>query len=211
MYLRVSTDGQSVETQNDACVRAARAREHRIARVYVESESGDAQRRPELARLMGDVRAGLVETLYVYRLDRLSRAGIQATLAIVQDLDAHNVELITVTDGFTVQGPARVVILAVMAWAAQIELAATRARLAAARTRLEAEVGHWGRPPLLTCAKRDAIRAHRKAGQTLRQISMALKIPKSVVGRACPKNPSVVPLLGTAKKSQKKGKTPRRP
>ena len=89
MYVRVSTGGQSVETQNDAVVRAARARGDVIGRVYAEIEGGGARRRPELERLLEDVRAGLIGRLYVYRLDRLSRAGIRSMLALVEELEAE--------------------------------------------------------------------------------------------------------------------------
>lgn len=68
MYVRVSTGGQSLETQNNAVVRGARARGDRIERVYAEIE-GAARRRPELDWLLADVRAGLIARLYVYRLD----------------------------------------------------------------------------------------------------------------------------------------------
>jgi DNA invertase Pin-like site-specific DNA recombinase len=208
MYVRVSTGGQSVETQNDAVIRAARARGDRIARVYAEIEGGAARRRPELDRLLADVRAGLIRVVYAYRLDRLSRAGIRATLSIIEELDHCNVELVTIADGFSVSGPARDVIVAVLAWAAQMELQAISERISAARERVEGEGGTWGRPSRLSDLERREIQRRKRSGETIRAISMALKIPKSIVGRvphpgakgSRPKIPSDVPALGTAKK-----------
>lgn len=205
MYVRVSTPSQSVETQNDAIVRAARARGDRIERVYAEIEGGAARVRPELDRMLSDVRAGLIRVVYAYRLDRLSRAGIRATLAIVEELDHRGVELVTIADGFSVAGPARDVIVSVLAWAAQMERQAISERITAARERVEGDGGAWGRPVRITDDERAEIAVRRAAGQTIRQISIAMKIPKSVVGRACPKNTNDVPALGTAKKSQKRG------
>ncbi len=238
MYLRVSSGGQSLETQNDACVRAATARNQRIARIYAEVQGGDARRRPELKRLLSDVRTGRVRTLYVYRLDRLSRGGIAPMFDIVRELDYWNVELVSIADGVHIGGTTRDIVLAVLAGAAQLELETTRARLADARARLAAEGRTWGRPGRITDQQRETIRLRREHfGETIRQIAVALKIPKSVVGRACspfivgtpnegghhppslrvprggvcPKNPNLVPLLGTAKKKEKMRKTRGRP
>lgn len=190
MYVRVSTGGQSVETQNDAIVRGARARGDRIERVYAEVEGGAARRRPELDRLLSDVRQGLVGRLYVYRLDRLSRAGIRATLSIVEELDHCGVELVTLADGFSVSGPARDVIVAVLAWAAQMERQAISERIGAARERIEGQGGTWGRPPRITAEQREFIHLRRENfGETIREIAIALKIPKSVVGRELSQKP----------------------
>lgn len=181
MYVRVSTGGQSVETQNDAIVRAARVQGDRIERVYAEVEGGAARRRPELDRLMADVRLGLISKLYVYRLDRLSRAGIRATLAIVEELDAHGVEVHSLADGFTVAGPAREVVTAVLAWAAQMERQAISDRISAARTRVLAEGKAWGRPRREV--DKSQVEALRSEGMSFRDIAQRLRVPKSTLHR----------------------------
>lgn len=212
MYVRVSTGGQSVETQNDAVVRAASARGERIGRVYAEIGGGAARRRPELERLLNDVRGGLVSRLYVYRLDRLSRGGIRATLSIVEELQCHGVELVSIADGFTVSGPARDVVLAVFAWAAQMERAAISERISAARTRVLGEGKAWGRPRRMG-VDLERVRAMRSEGRTLRQIAMALHVPKSTLHRLLgqdaspsepvPKTHAISPPLAGPKKARK--------
>ena len=49
-------------------------------------------------------------------------------------------------DGFSLDGPAAEVVLAVMAWAAKMERLAIAERISAARERIESEGGRWGRP-----------------------------------------------------------------
>lgn len=212
MYVRVSTRGQSVETQNDAIVRAAKVIGDRIERIYAEIEGGAARRRPELDRLMNDVRAGLIGKLYVYRLDRLSRGGIRATFAIVEELEAHGVEVHSLADGFAVAGPAREVVTAVLAWAAQMERQAISDRISAARTRVQAEGGQWGRPRRMG-VDLERVKALRSEGRTLRQIAMALHVPKSTLHRllgqdasgsdSVPKTPAISPPLAGPKKARK--------
>lgn len=222
MYVRVSTGGQSLETQNDAIVRGARARGDHVERVYAEIEGGAARRRPEFDRLMADVRAGQVGRLYVYRLDRLSRAGIRATLAVVEELDHCGVELVTIADGFSVSGPARDVIVAVLAWAAQMERAAISERICAARVRIESAGGAWGRPRREV--DREAVARLTANGTSVREIAETLRVPKSIIGRAVkdiekktaewseslfggsvPKTPSISPALAGPKKAKKRG------
>jgi DNA invertase Pin-like site-specific DNA recombinase len=209
MYLRVSTDGQSVETQNDSVVRAAKARGDRIGRVYAEIEGGGGRARPELRRMLADARKGLISRLYLYRLDRLTRGGARETLNLIDELERAGVELVTLADGFDIAGPARDVILSVLGWQAERELLAIRERVAAAKLRVTASGGQWGRP------RRDvdvcAVAQLRAEGRTIRAISIALKCPKSTVHRVLgryvrrPKNPMIASPLKGPKKCEKKG------
>src|SRR5262245_33835036 len=65
-YARVSTDGQSLASQ-DAQLRAAGC-----AKVYAEKVSGSTTDRPELAKVLRRLEAG--DVLVVTRLDRLARS-----------------------------------------------------------------------------------------------------------------------------------------
>lgn len=177
-YVRVSTKGQDLASQRDAIARAARARRHRIGRWFREKESGHTLRRPELAELRAAVRRGDVQTLYVFRLDRLTRSGIRDTLELVEEFRAAGCELVTVADGFGLSGAAADVVIAVMAWAAQMERAAIGERIAAARARAKS----WGRPR----RRVDVARARELAakGKSIRQIAAALKVPRATLARA---------------------------
>src|SRR5262245_27860787 len=129
-YFRVSSKAQDHATQQHAVFRAADARGDAVIRTYAEKRSAKTTARPELKRLRADARAGLIRKLYVYRLDRLCRSGIRDMFEVVEELRAHGVELVTVADGFDVNGPAAEVILAVMAWAAKMERQAINERIA---------------------------------------------------------------------------------
>jgi DNA invertase Pin-like site-specific DNA recombinase len=183
-YLRVSSASQDAGMQRDAILRAARARGELVVHWFADTMSGATTKRPELARLRAAVRAGDVRKLYVYRLDRLTRSGIRDTLAIVDELRAHGCTLVTIADGFDVDGPASEVVLAVLAWAAKMERQAIGERIAAARARVAAEGGAWGRPRRM--ARGDVARARElaAAGKSVRAISAAMKVPRSTLARA---------------------------
>jgi len=183
-YVRVSSRAQNHATQRAAIEQAASARGDVIAVWYAEKRTGKELARPELDRLRADARAGVLRRVYLFKLDRLTRSGIRDTLQVVDELRRHGCELVTVADGFDLAGPAAEIVLAVMAWASKVERLAINERIAAARTRLEAEGERWGRPQRMSAALIKRARSLRTHGHTVRQIAAALKVPKSTVQRA---------------------------
>lgn len=183
-YLRVSSRAQDAKSQLSAIERAAQARGDAVSSVYEEKRSGKTIDRPMLARLREDAKAGLIRRLYVFRLDRLTRSGIRDTLEVVEELRHHGVELVSVSDGFDLQGPAADIVLAVLAWASKMERLAVNERIAAARDRIESEGGRWGRPRRMDRSLIARARAMHSKGATTRAIAIALKIPRTTITRA---------------------------
>jgi DNA invertase Pin-like site-specific DNA recombinase len=182
-YLRVSSRAQDHATQRASIERAAKARGDNVKSWFSEKRSGKTLARPELDRLRAAARAGHVTKLYVFKLDRLTRSGIRDTFELIEELRSAGVELISVADGFALDGPAAEVILAVMAWAAKMERLAINERISAARERVEAEGRSWGRPRRMTARQEQEARRMRLEGRTVREVSVALKVPRSTVAR----------------------------
>lgn len=183
-YLRVSSKAQDLGMQRAAIERAAAARGDVVTRWYAEKRSAKVLARPELDRLRADARAGHIKRLYMFRLDRLTRSGIRDTFTAVEELRQHGVQLLTVSDGFDLDGPAAEVVLAVMAWAAKMERLAINERISAARERLREQGRAWGRPSRVSPEQREKIAALRCEGRSIRAIAVALKLPKSTVARS---------------------------
>jgi DNA invertase Pin-like site-specific DNA recombinase len=70
VYLRVGTDARDLERQ-EGIVTAARAAGYCVAGIYREKASGARADRPELLRLIADLRPG--EVVIVEKIDRISR------------------------------------------------------------------------------------------------------------------------------------------
>lgn len=183
-YVRVSSKAQDLAMQRASIERACAARGDVVTAWYGEKRSGKTIARPELDRLRSDARTGLIGKLYVFRLDRLTRSGIRDTFEVIEEFRAHGVQLVSISDGFDLAGPAAEVVLAVMAWAAKMERLAINERIAAARERLREQGRAWGRPSRVTDDQRAKIAALRNAGRSVRAIAIALKIPRSTVARA---------------------------
>jgi DNA invertase Pin-like site-specific DNA recombinase len=127
--------------QRSTIEKAATARGDVIAEWYAEKRTATTLDRPELARLLADVRARRVRRPYLFRLDRLTRSGIADTLALVRELRELGVEVVNLADGFSIPPPgaevsgARIaeLVLSILAWAAEMGLLTRRERIAARR------------------------------------------------------------------------------
>ena len=183
-YLRVSSRSQNAKTQQDAIRQASHARAQTVTRWYFEALSGKTRDRPELKALLDDAHRGEITKLWVFRLDRLTRSGIRDTLNLLEELVSSGCQVLSVADGFALDGPFSDVILSVIAWAAQMERAATGDRIAAARVRVEASGRTWGRPiRLLSLEVGQKIRALAADKVPIRMIAQTVRVPKSTVQR----------------------------
>lgn len=183
-YIRVSSRGQDFEHQRLAIQRCAEARGDVIDRWYAEKCAASSLNREALKSLRDDVRRGSIRKLYVFKIDRLSRSGIRDVLGVVQELRAHGCRLATVADAFDPDGPAAEIVLAVMAFCAQMERQALGDRISAARARVEASGGRWGRPRRVDPTTLRTARKMQEEGCTIRKIAAALKIPRATIAGA---------------------------
>ena len=129
LYVRVSTDRQSVDNQLAEVRRLAVARGYEPV-VYEEVESA-AKARPVFDQMIADVRAGRVGAVAVWALDRLHRS-MTGAITTVLDLDRLGVPVLSVREGWLdTGGPVRPLLVAIFGWVAEQE----RARLIRAHER----------------------------------------------------------------------------
>jgi DNA invertase Pin-like site-specific DNA recombinase len=183
-YVRVSSKAQSVKTQRDAITRAAKARGWVISEWYSEQVS-TRNARPELDRLKNDVRAGRLAKLFVFKLDRLSRGTICEMLNVINEFKAHGCQIESVADALPLtNGPMDEFIIAGIALCAAMEREAMQERVAAARLRVEASGGSWGRPRRLSDHQRGEARELRRGGKSIRSIAGSMNVPFATIQRA---------------------------
>lgn len=184
----MSTRQQGWELQREAIRRAAAARGEEIAEFYEEKRSGSSRERPELDRLRQAVRAGHVSRLYVFRLDRLTRRGIRDTLELLEEFRGGGAVVVSVADAFDpaqLVGPLGELAAALVAWAAEMELLAKKERISAARERVAAKGGRWGRPRKIDPTTLDAAKKLVfKDNVSVRVAAQRLKVKKTTLLRA---------------------------
>ena len=174
--------------QSVALTKAAMARVEEIGSWYSEKRSAKTTARPELSRLRADARMGKVKTLYVFKLDRLVRSGVADTFSVIEELRRAGVTVVAVADNLVIRPDkddvTSEVLVFALGLAARLERTAINDRIAAARERVEAEGRHWGRPRRVDTPTLERARCLRTAGRTVREIAIALKVPRSTIAAA---------------------------
>lgn len=195
VYLRVSTDEQSVDNQRPDLERVAEARGLAIVATYEERASA-AKRRPSFDRMMTDARRGAFDVLLVWSIDRFGRSmagNVNDALA----LDDAGVKIVSVREPWLdTGGPVRDLLLAIFSWVAEQELRRiverTRAGMDRARTNGTRSGKPIGRPHRLPPSDAERARRMRAAGRSVRAIAVAMKASRSTLARvvAVQRNPS---------------------
>jgi DNA invertase Pin-like site-specific DNA recombinase len=181
-YIRVSTTDQETAQQRREILRAAKSRGVVIDRWYEERITGRTLKRPALQQLREDSRERKFGILFVWALDRLSRAGILDSLSLVKELDARAVQVISLKDILPDPGePHRDLVLSVLFWVAEQESRRKSERVKAALDRIRAEGGRLGRRPVDVDMER--VTGFRKIGRSWRSIARTMKVSKATLLR----------------------------
>ncbi len=155
LYIRVSTDAQfeegySVEAQKEMLEGYCRSRGIRRFEFYIDGGfTGSNIDRPEMKRLIEEVRAGLVSQVAVYKLDRLSRSQ-KDTLYLIEDVfNPCGVSFTSLNENLDTGTPMGRAMLGILSAFAQLERETIRER-----TRMgmleRVKQGYWmggGHPP----------------------------------------------------------------
>ena len=175
-YARVSTDDQNLDAQTDA-LKAAGAE-----RIFADKISGTARTRPELERLLEQLRDG--DVVVVTKYDRLARS-LHDLLDIVKAVQEAGAGFRSLAEDIDTTTSAGRLVFHVFASIAQFERERiserTREGLEAARRR--GRIG--GRPPALTKDQRDEVRRMRDdEGRRPSEIARLFEVSVATVRRA---------------------------
>ncbi len=174
-YARVSTEDQNLDGQIDA-LKAAGAE-----RIFADKITGTARSRPELDRLLDQLRQGDVITVAKY--DRLARS-LRDLLDIVDAIQARGAGFRSLAEDIDTTTPAGRLVFHVFASIAQFERERiserTREGLEAARKR--GRVG--GRPPALSAAqKAEVCRMRDEEFRPLPEIAQLFRVSVKTIRR----------------------------
>ena len=125
-YVRVSTDNQlenySIEEQTDRLKAYCKAKDIQIVKIYTDGGySGGNVNRPALQQMLQDIGKGLIDSVIVYKLDRLSRSQ-KDTLMLIEDCFlAKNVDFVSVNENFDTSTPFGRAMIGILSVFAQLE------------------------------------------------------------------------------------------
>jgi DNA invertase Pin-like site-specific DNA recombinase len=184
VYIRVSTLEQRTDSQDQELKRYCRQRGWKNLSFYVDKICGAKTTRPELERMMQDIRAGKIERLLVYKLDRLGRSLTHLAL-ILDELNRLNVPLIASSQGIDTSNdnPAGRLQLGVLMAVAEFERGIIRERVNAGISAAKTRGVRFGRPATIN-GRAAEIKRLKAKGFGLRAIGRELKMPVSSVHKA---------------------------
>ena len=145
-YTRISTDEvnqpYSLEAQADHLNRflALRPEWSKVAE-YTDQMSGSKLERPSLQRLLADIRAGKVDVVLVYRVDRLSR-NMRHLQALIEVFEENQVSFTSATEPFDTSNSMGRMILNILGVFAEFERSSLIDRIRAGNA-AKAARGEW--------------------------------------------------------------------
>src|SRR5947209_6432538 len=174
-YARVSTDDQDTAAQGKALKAAG------CERIYREKASGWRWDRPELHRLLDQLRKG--DVLVVWKLDRHSRS-LRDVLTIMERLAEAEAGFRSLTEAIDTTTPAGRMMMQMVGAFAEFERAMLRERTKAGldSARRQGRIG--GRPPKLTPQQQSEIRKMVSKGRkTAADAARLFKVHPATVSR----------------------------
>jgi len=164
-YARVSKGDQQTAPQLRALKDAG------CQKIFEESASGGRWDRPELQRVLGQLREG--DTLVVWKLDRLSRS-LKDLLLILEKVEAAGAKFRSLTEAVDTSGPAGRMVMQMLGAFAEFERAMIRERTKAGLAEARAKGRTPGRKPRLTAAQEkeivDAVASGRKTAADMARV-----------------------------------------
>ena len=174
-YARVSTQGQTLETQLEELGKAD------CSKIYSEKISGAKCDRPELQRLLKALEPGSV--MVVTRLDRLGRSTIDL-LTIVKQIADRGCLFKSLADPWAdTTTPAGRLMLTVLGGLAEFERELIKARTTEGRERAKRAGVKMGRKPLLTPHQIAEIRGRKAGGESVRFLARSYGVSPNTISR----------------------------
>ena len=121
IYARQSLDKKdsiSIESQIDLCIKEANKKDYKIYKD--KGFSGKNTDRPEMQKLLKDIKNDSIEKVIVYKLDRISRSILDFN-NLMEEFKKHNVEFVSVTEKFDTSTPMGRAMLNIVVTFAQLE------------------------------------------------------------------------------------------
>ena len=127
LYIRVSTDAQfeegySVDAQKEKLAQYCKLKDIEDYEFYIDGGwSGSNIERPEIKRLITDIKAGKINAVVVYKLDRLSRSQ-KDTVFLLEDVFIPNgCAFISLNENFDTSTPYGKAMIGILSVFAQLE------------------------------------------------------------------------------------------
>lgn len=195
IYVRVSTQDQNCALQIRELTEYASRRGFEIAKVYEDKASGTSPNRKMFQQLLFDCRKRKIDTVIVWKLDRLFRS-LKGMIQTLGELSNLNVEFISLTEAINLESSAGRLMVHMISAFAEFEADLIRSRVKSGLDAARARGVKLGRPKVCNSAIESEIVLLRQSGMSVRAIADRIgSVSKTTVERVlhnnhCTKNPS---------------------
>jgi DNA invertase Pin-like site-specific DNA recombinase len=142
--------------------------------------SGKSLDRPALGRLHRDIIDGRVDSVVLWKLDRLSRSIVDG-VKLLADWTARDIRIAVVTQKIDLSGPVGRMVASLLLGVAEIEKEGMRERQAAGIAAARAKGVRFGRPKAVDASM---VRRLRSEGHAVQEIARELKVARQTVYNA---------------------------
>jgi len=184
IYLRVSTDGQTVENQRRELKAAAKRHGWQVVETFADEGISGAKgrdKRPGLDKLLLGVARRDFDLVAAWSVDRLGRS-LQHLISILGEVHAKGVGLYLHQQGLDTTTPAGEAMFQMLGVFAQFERAMIRERVNAGLARARAQGKKLGRPKVAPAVER-RVRASLGKGTGILKTARALGLGTRTVQR----------------------------
>lgn len=183
VYLRVSTIGQTCDSQRDEILAFVKARGWIVAEVYEDKLSGLTDKRPALQKLFMDARARKLDVVATYKNDRLFRS-LKNLILSIQELDELGIAYISIKDSIDLTTSQGRLLLHLLGSFSEFEASLIRTRVLSGLQAAKARGVILGRPKIINAQQVVELRAK---GMSLSQIAKVIGCTKSGVSKTLKK------------------------
>ena len=183
-YCRVSSRRQKTDSQKAEITRwlTSHGIEPSTVQWFEDIETGMTMRRPAFAQMQRAVFDGMVNTVVVWKLDRLSRRQHEG-ITLLADWCEHAVRVVVVTQQIDLRGALGRMMASVLFGLAEIETEYRRERQAAGIAVAKRRDVYRGRQKGTTKVRPHRARILRRQGLTIPEIANALQVSERTVFR----------------------------
>jgi DNA invertase Pin-like site-specific DNA recombinase len=184
IYPRVSSKTQDTKSQKPDLERWVAAQDKPV-KWFSDKFTGKVMDRPGWNKLVAAIKAGEIDTIVVWRLDRLGRTAKGLT-ALFSELVERKINLISLKDGVDLSTPAGRMLANVLASVAQFETEVRAERVLAGQQVARAKGKRWGgskagRRWQVTPEKEAVIKQMKDAGEKIAVIARTVSLSRQTI------------------------------